>query len=188
MKKNTREKILETTFLLLLENGVDKVSISHIQQKLGISRGLLYCYFKGKSELVFKACQSYFFDRYLDDLDFDTITLRDFISHVRDVIFALTKIGGHEIDIIRYNTLCSNLLLHNPDFRNCALAKFSSARKVIHNAVISGEIKDLPESFVGATILAILGRTSYITETPSKSYVRSRILEDLENFYELIKK
>lgn len=172
--------------MLLLEKGYDKVSISEIQHKLGISRGLLYCYFKSKSDLIFEACRTYFFDRFMTDLDFDKITLRQFITHVHDVVFALTKIDKKEIDIIRYNTLCSNLL-NNKDFEMFALKQFSLARKVIRNAKKSGEIKDLPESFVGATLLAILGRTSYITETPTKTYIRARILEDIETFYTLIK-
>ena len=52
-----------------------------------------------------------------------------------------------------------------------------------------GEIKDeISDDFIGATILSILGRTTYITETPTDNYVRKRIAEDLENFYNLIKK
>ena len=188
MKKNTREKILEETFLLLLENGYDNVSVSEIQHRLGISRGLLYIYFKSKSDLLFEACRTYFFDRFMTNIDFEKISLRDFISHVRKVIFTLTKINGKEIDILKYNTLCSHLLIQNPDFKSFALEQFSMARKVIRRAIKSGEIKNVPESFVGATLLAILGRTSYITQTPGKSYVRKRILEDIESFYDIIKR
>ncbi len=191
MKKNTnntRERILQTTFLILLEKGYDHVSISQIQEKLGISRGLLYCYFKSKSDLVFEACRTYFFDRFMTDIDFETATLKDFLNHVREVVFTLTKINGREIDIIKYNTLCSNLLLQNKDLENFALRQFSMARKLIRRAIENGEVKRLPESFIGATLLAILGRTSYITETHSKNYVRNRILEDIETFYNIIKK
>lgn len=188
VKKNAKDKILEATFALLLEKGADHVSITDIQNKLGISRGLLYCYFKDKTELVFEACRRYFFDRYLENIDFDNISLKDLLSHVSEVVVALTKLNGRDTDIIRYNTLCSNLLLRNPEFRNTALEKFTDARKVIRNAIKNGEIKNLPESFVGATLLAILGRTSYITATPSESYVRTRILEDIETFYKIIKK
>ena len=48
-------------------------------------------------------------------------------------------------------------------------------------------VKKLPENFIGATILAIYGRTSYITATPSNAYICKRILEDIGRFYELIK-
>ena len=58
MPSDTKDKILKTTFLLLLEKGYDKVLVSDIQNELGISRGLLYRYFKGKDELVYTACKS----------------------------------------------------------------------------------------------------------------------------------
>ena len=58
---------------------------------------------------------------------------------------------------------------------------------MIHNAIKRAEIKDLPENFIGATILAIFGRTSYITETPSNVYICKRIIEDITQFYNLIR-
>lgn len=60
MSQTTRDKILKTTFLLLLEKGYDRVLVSDIQDRLGISRGLMYRYFKSKSELFFEACRKYF--------------------------------------------------------------------------------------------------------------------------------
>ena len=57
MPQNTRDKILKTTFLLLLEKGYDRVLVSDIQATLGISRGLMYRYFKSKSELFFEAAR-----------------------------------------------------------------------------------------------------------------------------------
>ena len=41
---------------------------------------------------------------------------------------------------------------------------------------------------IGATLLSILGRTTYITATPTDAYVRTRIAEDIMRFYDLIKK
>ena len=54
--KDTREKILEKTFMLLIRKGYDSVSVSDIQKELGMSRGLLYCYFKNKSDLILAVC------------------------------------------------------------------------------------------------------------------------------------
>ena len=69
--KDTRERILETTFMLLIKNGYDSVSVTDIQKELGISRGLLYCYFKNKSDLIIAACMQYFFDGYLTTIDLE---------------------------------------------------------------------------------------------------------------------
>lgn len=185
--ETTKDKILRTTFLLLLEKGYDGVIISDIQNALGISRGLLYRYFKNKNELVFAACREYFYDRYFNDADYDTMSLRDFIDHTCKAIHSITNFYGNEIEMLKYNTLYSTFIQKDADFKLIALMEFDKARKVIRNAIARKEIKCLPENFIGATILAILGRTSYITPSPTNKYIIGRILEDVEQFYNLIK-
>lgn len=187
MAQSTRDKILQTTFLLLIKKGYDRVLVSDIQESLGISRGLLYRYFNGKTELFFEACRKYFYDRYFPDLDYDKITLAEFFQHAQNAVRAMTNIDGEEVDILKYNTLYSAIIQSEPRFKLEAQIEFDKARKVISNAIKRGEIKKLPENFIGATILAIYGRTSYITATPSNAYICKRILEDIGRFYELIK-
>jgi len=185
---STREKILRTTFLLMLEKGYDKVLVSDIQNQLGISRGLLYKYFKGKSDLIFTACREFFYDRYFDpNIDYSILTLRQFLDFSEIAISKMTNIDGVEISILKYNTLYSSILQVSRKFADVADGEFGKARLVIHNAIERGEIKKVSENFVGATILAILGRTSYITEYPSNAYICKRIVEDVNRFYDLIK-
>ena len=171
MAQSTRDKILQTTFLLLIKKGYDRVLVSDIQESLGISRGLLYRYFNGKTELFFEACRKYFYDRYFPDLDYDKITLAEFFQHAQNAVRAMTNIDGEEVDILKYNTLYSAIIQSEPRFNLEAQIEFDKARKVIRNAIKRGEIKKLPENFIGATILAIYGRTSYITATPSNAYI-----------------
>ncbi len=187
MSQATREKILNTAFLLLIEKGYDRVLVSDIQNKLGISRGLMYRYFKSKSELFFEACKEHFYSKYFPELDYDKITLAEFFEHAAETMDKMTNVDGVEVDILKYNTLFSSVLRCEPKFEHVALSEFENARKVIRNAIKRKEIKNFPENFVGATILAIFGRTSYITKTPSNKYICKRILEDIANFYELIK-
>lgn len=187
MASDTKDKILKATFFKLLEKGYDKVNVSDIQDELGISRGLLYRYFKSKDELVLTACREYFYDRYFSDSDYDKMTLRDFFDKASKAVVEITTMDGRDIDMLKYNTLYSALIQGSPKFKAEVLAEFDNARKVIKNAIKRGEIKKLPENFVGATLLAILGRTSYITATPSHEYVRSRIMSDIDEFYKLIK-
>lgn len=182
-----RENILEKTFLLMVEKGNDDVPVSEIQRELGISRGLLYFYFKNKDDLVFEACRRYFFDGYLGDIDIENITLRDFLLHVYKVEIELLTCCQKPIDILKYNTLYSVVIMREPRFKKYALGEFEKALKVINNAIKRGEIKKLPANFVGATILSILGRTTYITKTASSEHVRARIIEDITLFYQLIK-
>ncbi len=187
--ETTRDKILKTTFLLMLEKGYDKILVSDIQSELGISRGLLYRYFKSKSDLIFSACREYFYDRHFAvDIDYSKLTLRQFLDYAELALAKIVDLNGQNVEILKYNTLYSSLIHINGKFTLVALEEFSKARLVIHNAIKRGEIKELPENFVGATILGILGRTSYITETPSNEYVFKRIIEDVNTFYNLIKK
>ena len=184
----TRDKILRTTFFLMLDKGYDKILVSDIQNELGISRGLLYRYFKGKSELIFVACREFFYDNFFaKDIDYSTLTLREFLDYSEIAISHMTNIDGIEVSILKYNTLYSSILQINPRFAKVVDSEFAKARLVIRNAIERGEIKKLPENFVGATILAILGRTSYITEFPSNEYICHRIVEDVNRFYDLIK-
>ena len=141
MAQSTRDKILQTTFLLLIKKGYDRVLVSDIQESLGISRGLLYRYFNGKTELFFEACRKYFYDRYFPDLDYDKITLAEFFQHAQNAVRAMTNIDGEEVDILKYNTLYSAIIQSEPRFKLEAQIEFDKARKVIRNAIKRGEIK-----------------------------------------------
>ncbi len=188
MSATTKEKILKTTFLLLLEKGYDRVLVSDIQQALGISRGLMYRYFSSKSDLFLQACTQYFYTRYLEKLDYENMSLSQYLDYAKFALSKIVDIDGSPVEILKYNTLYSAYMQADENFKQLLFAGFASARMVIHNAVLRGEIKDISESFVGATLLAIFGRTSYISETPSNEYVCKRIVEDVDIFYNLIKK
>ncbi|MBO7521456.1 MAG: TetR/AcrR family transcriptional regulator [Opitutales bacterium] len=184
----TREKILKTTFLLLIEKGYDNVLVSDIQSQTGLSRGLLYRYYKNKSALVLAACREFFYDRYLGDFDYDNSSLCEFFRHVEYAIKRITNFDGVEVEMLKYNTLYSSLIQSKPEYKDFAIQEFSKARRLIKNAIASGEIKaDLPDNFVGATVLAIVGRTSYFTKVPSNAVICERIVRDLWLFYSLIR-
>lgn len=70
---NTEELILEKTFNLLLLKGFDAVSITDIQMATGLSRGLLYHYFKNKEDLFIQVTEKYF----IQIFDFDTRKIKD---------------------------------------------------------------------------------------------------------------
>ena len=55
--KQTKEKILEAAFVLMLKNGINGVSTSDIANALGVARSLPYKHFKNKKELVLESWQ-----------------------------------------------------------------------------------------------------------------------------------
>ncbi|MBZ9570841.1 TetR/AcrR family transcriptional regulator [Methanobrevibacter sp. TMH8] len=56
---NTKDKIIEITFLLSLENGFDRVSIKQIQKESGVSSGSIYYYFKDKDDILVEILNRY---------------------------------------------------------------------------------------------------------------------------------
>ena len=52
MRKKKRDLIMSVSLELFAENGYHATSISHIAQKAGISKGLMYNYFESKKKLL----------------------------------------------------------------------------------------------------------------------------------------
>ena len=73
IRERSIEKILDAATELFSENGYNATSISDISKKAGISKGLVYNYFKSKDELldaiIFKSFEE--FDRLYDILSSD---------------------------------------------------------------------------------------------------------------------
>ena len=74
---DTKEIILDKTFNLLLLKGFDGVSISDIQNYTGLSRGLLYNYFRSKEEQFIQGIEKYF----VHIFDFDLRKTKDYTVH-----------------------------------------------------------------------------------------------------------
>ena len=65
--RDTKERIMEAAFALMIKNGVDAVSTGDITKALGLSRSLPYRYFSTKRELVYETFKLYFCDRFFPD-------------------------------------------------------------------------------------------------------------------------
>ncbi len=66
---NMKDKILESAFLLFLENGFSSVSIADIKQKSEISSGTFYYYFESKNKLIDEVMQEYVISFFYQVLD-----------------------------------------------------------------------------------------------------------------------
>ena len=90
---NTEELILKKTFGLLLLKGFDATSITDIQAATGLSRGLLYHYFKNKEELFIQVTEKFF----IQIFDFDIrkakdYTVTEFIGFMCDRFCNISKV------------------------------------------------------------------------------------------------
>ena len=191
MIKHARELILEKTFLLLLEKGYERISVSDIQKSLGMSRGLLYRYFKNKDELVESACRSFFVDRFiLSEDEMKKLSFFDSLVHMHNALISLLdeleKKYGKVISVLQYNMLYADVIMHSEAFKITAYTEFSKAREIVEKAKACGEIrKEFSTQFILNVTFDILDRVSSAIRVEDE--IRRQILSDVREFYDSIK-
>lgn len=124
----TEELILKKTFNLLLMKGFDAVSITDIQVASGISRGLLYHYFKNKEDLFIKVTERYF----VQIFDFDihktkNYTVYEFVNFMSkrfkriaaSIISMASDLDGvSRVTMLNYHFLFYQVMQRDIVFRN----------------------------------------------------------------------
>ena len=194
MKKNTREKILEAAFVLMLQNGYNGVSTRDITAHIGITPSLPYRYFSTKRDLLLESLKLFFCDKFFNDADNppENSTLKeviDLICHRQGAILKqLEKSLNRPIDPLRYNMLYLESLDSDERFRAYAFIQMKKLLTVCRNAAKTGEIENVDPSFAARVLLDIWGRSvNYFGPKGSSSKLKN-IISDIRNFYESIKK
>lgn len=101
-----KDRIISETFDLLLHKGYDGVSITDIQTKLSISRGLLYHYFGNKSSLFCEAIKMHFSQFYCVELDVvASYNVVQLIDYMVDKYHKLTSSALLGVSVINYDFL-----------------------------------------------------------------------------------
>lgn len=78
---NTRDKIMESTFKLLLKKGYIEVSLSEIIKESQVGYGSIYYYFEDKDQLIQCVLNKYIIDMFLNQLD-SVILTDDLVSNL----------------------------------------------------------------------------------------------------------
>lgn len=125
---NTEEIILKKTFSLLLLKGFDGVSITDIQSATGLSRGLLYHYFKNKEELFIQVTEKYFVRIFDFDIrkakDYTVYQFTDYIckrfKRIAKTISAVASEFGDNknVSMLNYHFLFYQVMQRDVIFRN----------------------------------------------------------------------
>ena len=58
-RKNKQEELMNTTYVVVAENGIDTFSMKSVTMRLGVSEGLIYKYFDTREGLLFKSFVSF---------------------------------------------------------------------------------------------------------------------------------
>ena len=149
--KYTKEKILEEAFKLFLQKGYSEVSISVVQEELGIGRATLYYYFKSKEDL-FKTVIDHYIIKYMESslqIEPDA-TVADMIeSRIRLIIAQrdiLLQSNNPNLTFFNLTSIKFIALLKSEDYRK-KLEVFRNKtielwKMAINNSIRNKEIKE----------------------------------------------
>ena len=149
--KFTKEKILEEAFKLFLKKGYSEVSISVVQEELGIGRATLYYYFKSKEDL-FKTVIDHYIIKYMESslqIEPDA-TVADMIeSRIRLIIAQrdiLLQSNNPNLTFFNLTSIKFIALLKYEDYRK-KLESFRNKtielwKMAINNSIRNKEIKE----------------------------------------------
>lgn len=148
MAKDTKQKILQKAYLLFLEKGYDAVSISMIQNEVGIGRATMYHYFSSKQELFDAVIDMRFrLEQGQDKLsDYEDVLLSDHLKYRIEKARQVMESGmvPRNIGMLNYFILSFQALEKNPEMAAKAdLIHDEEEAKwalIIENSVKQGEL------------------------------------------------
>ena len=166
----TDELILKKTFNLLLMKGFDAVSITDIQTETGVSRGLLYHYFKNKEDLFIQVTEKYF----VKIFDFDirktkNYTVYEFVNFMSkrfkriaaSIISIASEFDGmSKVSMLNYHFLFYQVMQRDVVFRNKYRATIEKElvgwEYALTNSIKANELKDSTDISLAAKQLFTL--------------------------------
>lgn len=202
---DTKSRIMETTFKLLLEKGFDNVLIDEIKEKANVSSGGIYHHFDSLDSLMVEVIKKYLFNYFYLTMDqiknfkgtsqekLKIVTLS--IAGDDDVINQTTQlVGGPEkIDYRRLHLLLIEGVqkyamiseIYSEFFRKV----FDFYMDVINDAITQGEIRsDIDPATISEIIeTMIMGTVMMWIALPEKS-MRERVETNINYIWEQIKK
>lgn len=190
--KDTKEKILETAFVLLVKNGYNGVSIGDITKALEITRSLPYRYFPSKRDLLFEACKLYYYERFFPErFDAEKASLKELLEvisqNMERIILGLSRSLGRELSVFDYNVMYFDALRNEPRFKRYMRSKMLELRAIAENAVKNSEIKKgISAEFVERVFTDIWSRCAHVQDNASNRINLARILDDIGTFYKLV--
>ena len=186
---DTKKKILETAFVLLVEKGYNGVSIGDIANKLKVARSLPYKYFQSKNDIFYETFKYYFYERFFYGIwDFSNMNLDTLILLISErMVEIMRNLESANISVYDYNSLYILALKNEPRFKQYMAEQLRKSDIVIVNALKNGEIKkDISAEFVQRVLLDIWGRATSPEESTNKDRL-DNILSDIKTFIALIK-
>lgn len=193
---NTKDFIIEESYKLFLNHSYEAVSISDISKAIGFTKGALYHHFKNKEELFKSVVDKYL---YFPDVsaDFETVSLSEYIQlcsteaeKIIKRLFSFTLV----FTPINYMSMFTDAFRHYPGYAELKSEFISNeiekTKKVLENAIKSGEIRDdINTSLIATNFFSInMGLAGNLVRNNSIDESISLLKEQNLEFYKLLKK
>ncbi|MDR1172491.1 MAG: TetR/AcrR family transcriptional regulator [Bacteroidales bacterium] len=200
--KDRKEYILEKAFDVFMSHGYDSASITVLQKELGMSRGIMYRYFKSKDELFIAVIDKYvigLINRFKLQAVED-MTLIEMIEHRyryhKRVMIALDK-QNLKLRFLNFTALIIQAAKHYPGFIEQTEMIKAENLKLWKKAILNSLEKDEIRGDVRVDIIAgLFSSGSTNPEIEMADYDREKNFSqhaeiwkrDMEYLYSLIKK
>jgi len=194
--ENTKEFIIDEAYKLFLDHSYEAVSISDISKAIGFTKGALYHHFKNKEELFKCVVDKYL---YIPDaiVDVETVSLAEYIQiGIAEAEKIIKKLFGFTLVFtpINYMSMFADAFRHYPGYAELKGAfignEIEKTKKVLENAIKSGEIRDdINTSLIATNFFSInMGLAGNLVRNNSLDESISLLKEQNLEFYKLLKK
>ena len=150
--KNSKEKILEEAFKFFLQNSYKEVTIQDIVNKVGMTKGAFYYFFKSKEQLFREIFNRFFlsaikidYSKYSHDSLYQFY--HDYYNHIANGELSFKPDNDESGSNINYYAFIYEALKLFPDFRleakEAQLSELRAWEDVVRNARSKGEIKSV---------------------------------------------
>jgi len=164
-KQDRPQEITEAAFGAFAENGFTATKVEDVARRAGVSKGLLYVYFKTKEELfkaVIRSVVTPRLDELTRTLDASDLSAEAFIRG--PVLEFMKRVPGSPISVV-IRLMISEAPKH-PDlveyyWQNVASRGLGALRQLLHRGVDNGEfresaVSDLPQLIVAPVMMSIV--------------------------------
>jgi Transcriptional regulator len=191
---DTREKIVDEAFKLFLQNSYKEVAIQDIVDKVGLTKGAFYYFFKSKEQL-FREIFNHFFLTIVK-IDYSKYSHHSLYQFYHDVYnhYVDTRLISKDevrdfVSNLNYYTFIFEALRLFPDLQHevteSQLSELKSWQDAVRNAIDSGEIKSvMSDRQIAGIFINIsngVGMQSIMEGAIQKS--KEQILEYWDAFY-----
>lgn len=195
----TKDRILQKAFAMLLLKGYDGVSVSDIQWATGMSRGLLYHYFENQHFLLLRAAEQFFDDCCCWDKEqLKDLSVSELITYVVEFYERMgQKLSAYKagrVTFMRLHLLFFETMRHHPDFaeryREMYESHFTIWKTALLNSFSRGELRtglnleSLAHHFV-YIVDGILCKASAFQGLTDTTYMLNK---QLYEFFEIIRR